>query len=222
MFTGLIEAVGKVAALRRHGDSAELVVELGELARRIRPGDSVAVSGACLTATAIGGSRVSFDCVAETLSRTKLGSLAAGSQVNIERALAVGSPVGGHFVTGHVDSLGAVASMRAPSGAGLGGLLEIEAPPSVMEMMVEKGSVAVDGVSLTVASASEARFAVALVPYTLEHTTLGRLSAGEAVNIETDLLGKYVRRFLGGARGASGDSSAGGLTEGFLAEHGFA
>jgi len=211
MFTGLVEAVGTVKSLRRKGAAGLLTVELAEIAPELTPGESVSVSGACLTVTAVTGAAATFDCVAETLERTKLGDLAPGSRVNIERALRPQGRLGGHFVTGHIDGLAVVKGM-APSDKG--NVLEATAPPELLEFVVEKGSVALDGVSLTVASVTGQGFTVALVPFTLEHTTLGSATPGERLNMETDLLGKYVKRFLSGGE-------AGGMTEGFLAEHGF-
>jgi len=212
MFTGLVEAVGTVRSLRRRGGAGQLSVELGDLAAELTPGESVSVSGACLTVTEVAGTSAAFDCVAETLARTRLGDLKPGSRVNIERALRPQGRVGGHFVTGHVDGLAVVKGM-APSDEGQ--VMEAAAAPELMEFVVEKGSVALDGVSLTVAALTREGFTVALVPFTLEHTTLGSARPGERLNMETDLLGKYVKRFLGGA------GAGGGLTEDFLAEQGF-
>ncbi len=212
MFTGIVEAIGTIRSVTRRGGGAEVAVELGETASGLELGESVSVSGSCLTVTKVSGSVASFDCVAETMSRTKIGDLKPGSKVNIERALQTGARLGGHFVTGHIDGIGSVSRVSA---SGEGKVLEVSAPPEVLDYIVEKGSVALDGASLTIASVAEGGFSVVLVPFTLEHTTLGALSAGDKLNIEGDLLGKYVRKFLTGRR------DEGGMSEGFLAEHGF-
>jgi riboflavin synthase alpha subunit len=216
MFTGLVRAVGEVASLERSSGSARLAVRAGALAARAGPvavGDSISVSGACLTVSAAGGDLLHFDVVAETLARTTLGALRPGYRVNLEPALRAGDPLGGHFVLGHVDGTAVVADMRrrAP-----GAEIEIEAGEELLRNIVPKGSVAVDGVSLTVAGLSERGFTIALVPHTLAETTLAALRPGDRVNIETDILVKAVRRALAGIEGA------GRLDERFLREHGFA
>jgi len=211
MFTGIIEAVGAVVSADRSAGGRRLLIDLVDLADfDIEPGDSVAVDGACLTAAAVAPPRAAFDCVAETLERTTLGSLRAGSRVNVERALRADGRLGGHLVQGHVDGVGAVA--RLDRGAGQT-LLHVRAPDFV-DQMVLKGSVAVSGVSLTIAALDASGFAVALAPFTLAHTVLGDLKPGDRVNLEADLIGKYVRAHLAG-RGPND------LTQGFLAEHGF-
>jgi riboflavin synthase alpha subunit len=156
-------------------------------------GDSVAVDGVCLTVVAAEGGRLAFDAVPETLARTALQSLDSGSRVNLEPALRAGDPMGGHVVQGHVDGVGAVRSVE-PEGDGA--RVWIDAPTGVLRYLVEKGSVAVQGTSLTVAGLDERGFAVALIPHTLAATTLGRLAAGDPVNLEADVLAKYVERLL--------------------------
>jgi riboflavin synthase len=179
VFTGIVREVGRVVEL----DGGRLVVDAGTDAAE---GDSVSVDGVCLTV--VGRGPLAFDVVGETLSRTTLGSLRPGDGVNIEPALRAGEPLGGHYVQGHVDGVGAVRS--------LGPLTWFDAPPALLRYLVEKGSIAVDGVSLTVAALDERGFAVALVPHTLAVTTLGGLAPGDAVNLETDVLAKYVERLL--------------------------
>ena len=170
-----------------------LVLEAPSTASKLTVGDSVAVNGCCLTAEAIDGSRVTVHAVPETLARTTLGRLDAGGRVNVEGALRAGEPLGGHYVQGHIDGVGRVQSVEA-EGEGL--RVFVEAPDDILRYCVEKGSVTVDGVSLTVAELADDAFAVALVPHTLEATTLSELEPGREVNIETDVLAKYVERLL--------------------------
>ena len=155
-------------------------------------GDSVAVSGVCLTASAIAGAAATFDVIAETLDRTRLGSLGVGARVNLERSLQAGGSLDGHLVQGHVDGLATVANIRR------GGqfVLEFAAAPELLDQMVPKGSVAIDGVSLTLVDVTDSRFCVAIIPTTLAETTLGGLEPGDKVNIETDVIGKYVQKYL--------------------------
>jgi riboflavin synthase len=193
MFTGIVRERGRVAAIDGGPDGVRLRIEAPETARGVAVGDSVAVGGVCLTAVAVEGPELSFDAVPETLSRTALGSLRAGSEVNVEPALRAGEPLGGHVMQGHVDGVGSVRSVE-PEGEG--SRVWLDAPPEVLRYCVEKGSVAVDGTSLTVAALDDAGFAVALVPHTLVHTTLGALVPGDAVNLEADVLAKYVERLL--------------------------
>jgi riboflavin synthase len=191
MFTGIVEAVGSVEAVEPAGDLLRLVVRAPELAREARVGDSIAVRGACLTVTRAEAGRLHFEAVRETLSRTVLGELAAGSPVNLERALRAGARLDGHIVQGHVDGVGRVRELRRE---GEQVQLFVECPAEVAEHLVEKGSVAIDGVSLTVVGAQGDGFDVALIPHTLAATTLGALRAGDRVNLEVDVLAKYVRR----------------------------
>lgn len=179
MFTGIVREVGKVASF----DGSRLVVETGTDAEL---GDSVAIAGVCLTVAAHENGSLSFDVVPETVSRTTLGGLAAGDAVNIEPSLRAGDPLGGHIVQGHVDGVGALRE-RAE-------LTWFSAPPEITRYCVEKGSIAVDGTSLTVAATDDDGFAVALVPHTLEATTLGSLEPGDEVNLEVDVLAKYVEK----------------------------
>lgn len=194
MFTGIVRERGRVAAVEGGPDGARLVVEAPQTAALAATGDSVSVAGCCLTAVEVAAGRIAFDAVPETLRRTALGRLQAGTEVNVEPAVRAGEPLGGHYVQGHVDAVGRVRSVE-PEGEGR--RVWIEAPPELLRYCVEKGSVAVDGVSLTVAEIGEQAFAVALIPHTLAETTLGALAGGDEVNLEADVLAKYVERLVG-------------------------
>ncbi len=193
MFTGLIREVGTVAALAGGADGVRLELDAPETALGASLGDSVAIDGVCLTVVAVDGARLGFDAVPETLARSSLGSLGEGSRVNLEPALRAGDPLGGHYVQGHVDGVGTVRSVQ-PEGDGR--RLWFDAPSDLLRYIVRKGSIAVQGTSLTVADLDEAGFAVALIPHTLTATTLGRLTPGDRVNLEADVLAKYVERLL--------------------------
>ena len=195
MFTGIVSAA-TVAAIepRDGGASTRLVVDVGEMAEGVGVGDSVAVNGCCLTAVAIDGGRLSFDCVAETMRLTSLGELAAGRKVNVELSLRPADRMGGHFVTGHVDGTGAIARLEAVEGETI---LEVRCDPSLTEQLVLKGSIAIDGISLTLTAVEPEMVRISLIPHTLEVTNLGEAAVGQTVNVETDLLGKYVQRYMG-------------------------
>jgi riboflavin synthase len=193
MFTGIVRERGRVAALDGGHEGMRLLVEAPATAAGVRAGDSVSVNGTCLTATEVADGAIAFQAVPETLRRTSLGRLAPGAAVNVEPALRAGEPLGGHYVQGHVDAVGRVRSVAAE---GEGTRVWIDAPQEVLRYCVEKGSVAVEGVSLTVAELDGAGLAVALVPHTLAATTLGGLQAGDEVNLEADVLAKYVERLL--------------------------
>jgi riboflavin synthase len=194
VFTGIVRELGRVTAVDGGADGVRLEVEAPETAAAAGLGDSVALDGVCLTVTAVGDGRMSFDAVPETLRRTALGGLAPGDGLNVEPALRVGEPLGGHYVQGHVDAVGRVRSTE-PEGDGR--RIWVDAPSEVLRLCVEKGSIAVQGVSLTVAALDDEGFAVALIPHTLEVTTLGALAPGDAVNLEADVLAKYVERLVG-------------------------
>jgi riboflavin synthase len=193
MFTGIVRERGRVAALDGGDTGVRLRIAAPETAAGVALGDSVAVGGVCLTVVAIDGAELSFDAVPETLSRTALGRLEPGDDVNIEPALRVGEPLGGHVVQGHVDGVGRV---RSAEPEGDGERIWVDAPADVVRYCVEKGSIALDGVSLTVAALDAGGFAVALIPHTLAETTLGSLEPGDEVNLEIDVLAKYVERLI--------------------------
>jgi len=189
MFTGIVRELGTVETF----DGSRLVVVAPETAATAALGDSVAVAGVCLTVVANENGRLAFDAVPETLSRTALGGLRPDGAVNVEPSLRVGDPLGGHVVQGHVDAVGRVRSVT-PEGDGR--RVWVDAPESVVRYCIEKGSVAVDGVSLTIAAFDDDGFEVALIPHTLAVTTLGSLEPGDEVNLEADVLGKVVERLL--------------------------
>ncbi len=193
MFTGIVREVGRATAISGRPEGIRIEIEAPATAATTAIGDSVAVNGCCLTAVAAAEGRIAFDAVPETLARTSLGSLAAGSRVNVEPSLRAGEPLGGHYVQGHVDGVGIVRSIAAE---GDGRRVWIDAPAELLRYTVEKGSIAVQGISLTVAALDGNGFAVALIPHTLTETTLGELLIGQPLNLEVDVLAKYVERLL--------------------------
>jgi len=224
MFTGIIEDVGRVKSVESAGDSAKIEIASSLDLSELPAGSSIAVDGACLTITdgQRGKSTFSADLSAETLASTTFGrGLTAGRLVNLERPLTLCKPLGGHLVTGHVDAVGVIrkrALTGGRTGRGTGGdgflNMEIEMPVALGSQVVVKGSIAIDGISLTVTMAGKGRFGVVLIPHTLKETTLLDKRLGEFVNIETDIIAKYVERSLSSAK-------SGGVTEGLLMEHGF-
>jgi riboflavin synthase len=193
VFSGIVELIGTVTSIEARGDLTRLRVEAPEIAGELRIGDSVAVNGACLTVTDVGGGRFDFDAVQETLDRTSLGDARVGSRVNLERALRADGRLDGHIVQGHVDGTGRV---RALSRDGQDVRLSVDCGPEITDYLVPKGSVAIDGVSLTVVDVDPKGFDVALIPHTLAVTTLADRRPGDRVNLEADVLGKYVKRYL--------------------------
>ncbi len=212
MFTGIVEEIGRVLEVRPRAESRELVLAAAWPVTALGLGDSLAVDGVCLTLTRLEPGRLAADVGPETMARTNLGRLRPGARVHLERALALGARLGGHLVLGHVDGLGEVVGRRA-RGESLE--LEVAAPPEVRPYLVPKGSVAIDGVSLTLNEPQGGRFRVTLVPHTLACTTLGERRPGDPLNLEADILGKYVRHFLAPGVGQ------GGVDERLLRAHGF-
>ncbi len=213
MFTGIVRHIGKVKAVQARGASAKLVVDLGPLAEGLGLGDSVAVNGACLTVSEFTTDGAAFDVMSETVSKTTFKDLRAGAEVNLERALQAGDALDGHIVQGHVDGVGIVRAVRS----GEAHAWEFEAPRELTDQMAPKGSVCVAGVSLTLIDVADGRFSVSLIPTTLAGTTLKKLRPGDRVNIETDVIGKYVLRCLRNMA-----SGAGGLSLEQLRKQGFA
>jgi riboflavin synthase len=193
MFTGLVEMLGTLEALTPEGAGTRLTVRAAGIAGQLVLGESVAINGACLTVVGRDETSFSFQAGPETLARTNLGALQPGDRVNLERSLRVGDRLGGHLVQGHIDAVGTVDEHR-PDGEWL--TVWFRCPPALTAEMVSKGSVAVDGVSLTLVEVTADRFSVALIPHTLAQTTLGFKQPGEPVNLETDVLGKYVVKYL--------------------------
>ncbi len=194
MFTGLVQALAEVIAIVPEGPGVRLVIDCPRLAARAQLGASIAINGCCLTVVEIAGDRLAFQAGAETLSRTNLGELKPGGRVNLEPSLCVGDEMGGHYVSGHIDGVGVVDARTDDADWST---FWFRVPPALTRQMASKGSVAVDGVSLTLVDVEAERFSVALIPHTLAATTLGSRRVGDRVNIETDLLAKYVSKMVG-------------------------
>jgi riboflavin synthase len=196
MFTGIVRAIGTVTALEAAGDDMRMRIDPGKLElREVRPGDSVAVNGVCLSATEVGADAFWADVSRETLSRTTCGALTAGASVNLEPALTLSTPLGGHLVSGHVDGTGSLLERRDE---GRSVRFRIEAPGRLMRYVAEKGSICVDGVSLTVNAVAGESFEVSIVPHTLRATTLGGFAVGRRLNLEVDIIARYLERLLQG------------------------
>ena len=193
MFTGLVETIGIIDSVRPEGPGVRLKIRAGEVAADAHLGDSIAINGCCLTVVELTGDALGFDAGSETLSRTNLGKLIPGSRVNLERSLKVGDRLGGHYVSGHIDAVGTLDQIKQE---GAWAFYWFRVPPELSRQMASKASIAVDGVSLTLVAVQPGLFSVALIPHTLEVTTLGKLVPGDAVNIETDILAKYVEQQL--------------------------
>ena len=206
MFTGIVEEVGKVTSAQ----PGSLVIAAGDVPQGMELGGSIAINGVCLTITSLNTNSFSVDIMPETLKRSNLGLLSAGDRVNLERPLALGGRLGGHLVQGHVDAIGRVASVRWDGEAMI---IRFEAPPEVMHYVVEKGFIAVDGVSLTVVTKDTSSLQVSVVDYTRQHTTLGDRQVGDPVNLEVDIIAKYVEQLS--------QTRSTGITVDFLQEHGF-
>jgi len=206
MFTGIVEEVGRVTSVK----FGSLVIAASNVLREIELGGSIAINGVCLTITSFNTNSFCVDIMPETLKRTNLGLLSAGDRVNLERPLALGGRLGGHLVQGHVDATGKVTSTIWEGGTML---VRFEAPPEVMRYVVEKGFIAIDGVSLTVVIRDTGSFQISVVDYTLRHTTLGSKQVGNLVNLEADIIAKYVERLS--------QAQSTGITVDFLQEHGF-
>ncbi|WP_027714211.1 riboflavin synthase [Desulfuromonas sp. TF] len=215
MFTGLIEDLGTVREFRQGAESIRLTVATGIPMSELQLGESIAVNGICLTVVSFGGGVFSADVSPETLDRTSLGGLAPGARVNLERALRLSDRLGGHLVSGHVDALATITERRRDANAIR---FTFALPEAVDRYLVEKGSVAIDGISLTVNAVSDQTFSVAVIPHTLEMTTLKEKSVGARVNIEVDIIGKYVERLMGGREQGPEKRP---LSLDFLAKHGF-
>ena len=216
MFTGIIEEVGVIKSIRMGAQSAVITIEAEKVLEDIHLGDSIAMNGVCLTVTSFDSHSYSVDIMHESLKRTNLGSMKSGSRVNLERAMAADGRFGGHIVAGHVDGTGKITSMEKDDNAVW---IYIQAEPSVLKYIVEKGSITIDGISLTVAKVDEKSFAVSVIPHTGTHTTLLEKKPGDTVNLENDMIGKYVENLLNYQEKENKPSSR--ITMEFLRENGF-
>ncbi|MCL2828881.1 MAG: riboflavin synthase [Oscillospiraceae bacterium] len=215
MFTGIIEEIGTIHGLARGPRSVKLTISGGLIFSDLKLGDSVAVDGVCLTVAAIDGLTFTADVMPETLDRSALGALRPGSQVNLERAMAADGRFGGHMVSGHIDGIGRIADQRRDDNAVW---LRIETDTRILRYVIEKGSIAIDGISLTVAKLDDSGFSVSIIPHTAQETALLQKKPGDQVNLENDLVAKYVERLLAPRET---DAPTPKLTYEFLAEHGF-
>lgn len=217
MFTGIIEEIGVIANIQRTGKSFVMTIEAKRILEDVHLGDSIAVNGVCLTVTSFTGTRFTVDVMPETVKATSLQTLIRGSRVNLERAMAAGGRFGGHFVSGHIDGTGTIKSKEALENAVY---YEIETDPVLMQYVIQRGSIAVDGTSLTVFGITENSFTLSLIPHTLSETVLGQKGTGEIVNLECDMIGKYVGHFLKNQTKPQQQSKS-GITAKFLEENGF-
>lgn len=216
MFTGIVEEVGMVKSIKMGAKSAIITIQADKVMEDIHLGDSIAANGVCLTVTSFDRNSYSVDVMHETLRRTNLGSLKSGSRVNLERAMAADGRFGGHIVAGHIDDTGTIISMEKDDNAIW---ITVQTTPQVLKYIVEKGSIAIDGISLTVARVSEKDFAVSVIPHTGSNTTLLEKKPGDTVNLETDMVGKYVEKLL--RWDAEEEKAPSGITMDFLTKHGF-
>ena len=217
MFTGIVEEKGAVKSIRRGQHSAVITVSGKKVLQGTVPGDSIAVNGICLTVTSLGPGWFTADVMHETLSRSSLSDAAAGTFVNLERAMAAGGRFGGHIVSGHVDGTGVIREIRRDDNAVW---FTVSAPGNIMKYIVEKGSVAIDGISLTVAAVRDGSFDVSVIPHTLGLTVLGDRCRGDVVNLENDIIGKYVEKLMNYSPGSPEDNK-GAITEEMLIKYGF-
>jgi riboflavin synthase len=218
MFTGIIEGLGSISAIQASGAGKRITVDADFILEKTKIGDSIAVSGACLTAVAVDGRRFQADISPETLAKTTFGQAKTGDRVNLERALILSDRLDGHLVSGHIDGMGSIQSKKQVGNAIL---VSLALPPWMSRYIIPKGSVSVDGVSLTVNACSPGRFEVSIIPHTATLTTIGLKPGGEAVNIETDMIGKYVERFVALYPGASRATRASSIDMNLLAKTGF-
>ncbi|MCR5601221.1 MAG: riboflavin synthase [Ruminococcus sp.] len=214
MFTGIIEEVGTVKTVQRSGSSSFIEIEAKKVLEGTHLGDSIAVNGVCLTVTQLSSSHFRADVMNETLSRSSLGQLRSGSKVDLERAMAANGRFGGHIVSGHIDGTGTISEIK---GDGIAVWYTITAAHEILRYIVEKGSVAIDGISLTVAAVTDTSFSVSVIPHTAAQTVLGTKKAGDIVNLENDIIGKYVEKLMKPAE----TPKASGITMEFLAKNGF-
>ncbi|WP_421617449.1 riboflavin synthase [Brevibacillus sp. TJ4] len=217
MFTGLIEEVGRLEAIVGNEQAGCLVIRAEKVLEGVQPGDSIAVNGVCLTVTSFTARQFRADVMPETLNKTNLGRLRTGQRINLERAMRLGDRFGGHIVSGHVDGTGVILSRQPHANAVL---FRIEAAPQLLKYVIPRGSICIDGISLTVVDVEEQSFAVSIIPHTLAQTNLQDLRAGDWVNLEMDVIGKYIERLMGARRTDEGKTEN-GLSLAFLQENGF-
>lgn len=215
MFTGIIEEVGQIAGIKRQGDFAVLTINGSKVLTDAQLGDSIAVNGVCLTVTEFSPTHFCADVMAETLYRTSLGELRTGSPVNLERAMAANGRFGGHIVSGHIDGIGEIVSITPADNAVW---YKIKTEPKIMRYIIEKGSITIDGISLTVVDCDAEHFRVSIIPHTIANTNLGSKKVGAIVNLENDVVGKYVEKLLGLAKE---DKPQSRISEEFLRNAGF-
>ena len=221
MFTGIIEEVGSVASIRKGAHSCVLTVNASRVLEDVHLGDSIATNGVCLTVTSFTSHSFSADVMHETLNRSSLGSLHIGSPVNLERAMLAGGRFGGHIVSGHIDGVGTISSIKEDDNAVW---YTVEAPSSILRYIIEKGSIALDGISLTVAKVTNSNFSVSIIPHTRAQTNLASKKVGDVLNLENDLVGKYVERLMLQPIAASQEQpeqKSSGITKEFLSHYGF-
>jgi riboflavin synthase len=218
MFTGIIEEIGLVEGIKKTGEAFVLSINAKKVLEGVQLGDSIAVNGVCLTVTSFSNSRFTVDVMPETVKATSLKDVNKGSRVNLERAMAAGGRFGGHFVSGHVDGTGIIKNKKPFENAVY---YEIEAPKEVLKFIIVKGSIAVDGTSLTIFGLSEETFTISLIPHTLSETVLGFKGQGDIVNLECDMIGKYVGHFLASRAIQDNPKKKSSITAQFLEENGF-
>lgn len=225
MFTGIVEELGRIVRVPSPSRAGQLEIAATRVLAGTNVGDSIAVNGVCLTATTVSAAGFTADVMPQTLAHSNLGALRAGSPVNLERAMAADGRFGGHIVSGHIDGTGTIRRIRRDQNAVR---FAIEAPASIMALIVQRGSVAIDGISLTVAELAADAFEVSIIPHTIEQTTLSHRKPGDAVNLENDVVGKYVQRLLHGActtpaehEAANASASPSPLSLSYLSAHGF-
>lgn len=217
MFTGLVEELGTLRAVRKGADSALLTIEAEKVLGDLKIGDSVAVNGVCLTVTTYDGKSFTADVMAETLSKSNLGDIKPGDRVNLERALRLGDRLGGHLVSGHIDGVGTIVNKERFD---IAIVITVSAPREVMRYIIKKGSIAIDGTSLTVVDFAGEMFSVSLIPHTAHATTLGYKNIGQTVNLEADIIGKYIERLLSSRGDVAGEDNP-GVTMEVLMKNGF-
>ena len=218
MFTGIVEEAGTIKKLMISGNSGQIAVRAKKVLEGTQIGDSIAVNGICLTVTSLQADGFTADVMAETVRRSSLAECSTGDELNLERAMAANGRFGGHIVSGHIDGTGVITSYRKEENAVW---VTIETVPEILRLIVEKGSVCIDGISLTVAKVSDSDFQVSVIPHTGEETTLLKKKPGSRVNLENDIVGKYIQKLMGLEPGSKGNNQSSGITMEFLEEYGF-